>query len=147
MVSSRRAVLHGTGVALAGGVAGCVGLGGSPRLGQLGATNYDTRPHVVHALLFEGDDLVYWMSERVPAAEDGVLGTALFEGYPSGLEPSRLLVRLDGQSLSAADRFDFAEYDADCLGLQVEIDDEGRPPELSVWYTTGPESCETAGES
>jgi hypothetical protein len=141
---SRRAILHGVGIALRGSVAGCVGLDTSPRLGDLGVTNSDTQPHVVHVLLLEGEDPLYWASKRVPAAEDGVLGTATFEGYPTGVDPGRLLARLDGQSLSAAERFDFAAYEADCPGLQIEIGDEARPPELSIWYTTGPEPCETA---
>lgn len=124
------AILRGAGIALAGSAAGCAGLGTSPRLGDLGVTNYDTQPHVVHVLLFEGESPVYWASKRVPAAENDVLGTATFEGYPTGVDPSRLLARLDGQSLSAAERFDFSAYQADCLGLQIEIGDEARPPEL-----------------
>ncbi|AZH25865.1 hypothetical protein [Haloplanus aerogenes] len=145
MVPSRRAFLYGAGVAVASSLAGCagVGLGDSPQLGQLGVTNYDTQSHVVHVLLLEGDEPAYWTSKRVPAAEGDVLGTAVFEGDPAGVEPNRLLTRLDGQSLSAADRFDFAEYEADCLGLQIEIGDESRPPELSIWYTAGPDPCET----
>jgi|GEM_PF-1530872 len=147
MAPSRRAVLRGAGIALAGSVAGCAGVGvsGTPRLGDLGVTNYDTQPHDVHVLLFDGKDPVYWLSKRVPAAEDDVLGTTVFDGYPTDVEPSRLLVRLDGQSLSAAERFDFSAYDADCLGLQIEIGDEARPPELTIWYTTGPDPCEPSG--
>jgi len=145
MASSRRTFLRGVAVALTGSVAGCAAaLGNSPQLGQLGVTNYDAQAHEVHVLLFEADEPVYWMSKRVPAAEDGVLGTAIFEGHPSDLEPSRLLARLDGQSLAAAHRFDFSAYDADCLGLQVEIGEDHRPPELSIWYTGGPEPCGTA---
>lgn len=146
MVLSRRALLHGAGVSLVGSVTGCAGLGTTPQLGQLGVTNYDTRSHAVHVLLFEGESLVYWTSKRVPPAEGDVLGTAVFEGYPSEPDPGRLLVRLDGQSLVAAERFDFAEYDVDCLGLQLEIGEEGRSPELSIWYTAGSDVCEAADD-
>jgi len=145
MGSSRRAVLRSAAVALTGGVAGCSGVSTSPRLGALGVTNYDTQPHDVHVLLLR-EEPVYWASKRVPAAEDGVLGTAVFDGYPTGVEPSRLLARLDGESLSAAERFDFSEYDADCLGLQIQIGDEARPPELTIWYTAGSEPCEPSGD-
>jgi hypothetical protein len=146
MVPSRRAVLRGAGIAFAGSVAGCAGTGATPRLGDLGVTNYDTQPHEVHVLLFEGEDPVYWTSIRVPAAEGDVLGTAVFDGQPTGVEPSRLFARLDGQSLSTAERFDFSAYDADCLGLQIEIGDEARSPELTLWYTTDPDPCAASGD-
>jgi len=143
--SPRRTVLRGAGLVFLGSLAGCAGrFGNSPRLGELGATNYDTRPHTIHVLLLEADSPVYWTSKRVPAAGLDGLGTATFAGYPDGAEPDRLLVRPDGRSLAAAERFEFGEYDADCLGLDVEIDD-GHPPSLSIWYTAGDAPCRTTG--
>ena len=142
---SRRTILRGASLAVLGSLAGCAGrFGNSPRLGELGATNRDARPHTIHVLLLEADSPVYWTSKRVPAAGPDGLGTATFEGYPDGVEPDRLLVRPDGRPLAAAERFDFAEYDADCLGLDVEIGD-GRPPSLSIWYTAGSAPCRTTG--
>ena len=138
----RRALLRGAGVALAGSLAGCSALDDPSQLSALDATNHDTTPHVVHVLLFEDESPVYWASKRVPAATDGVLGAATFDGYPSGVEPTRLLARLDGQSLSAAERFDFTAHDADCLGLQLHVDAEASSTDLSLWYSAGP--CETA---
>ncbi|WP_435066817.1 hypothetical protein [Haloplanus sp. C73] len=144
MVLSRRALLRGAGVALAGSLAGC-GMPDTPsQLGALDVVNPDTQSYTVHVLLFEGESLVYWASKRVPAATDDELGTATFDGYPEGIEPTRLLARLEGGSLSTAARFDFTAHDADCLGLQLEVDEEATPTDLLVWYTTDPEACETA---
>lgn len=144
---TRRAVLRSAAPALLGGLAGCSGavFGNSPQLGSLGVTNYDARPHTVHVLLIESDDPLYWASTRVPPADEDGLGTATFEGYPSDARPDRLLARLNGESLSAAERFDFGAYDADCLGLRIQVGDDRSPPRLSIWYTAGPDPCEATG--
>lgn len=141
--TTRRRLLQCTGAALVGGVAGCAGTGGSPQLGELAVTNYDTRSHLVHVLLLEdgASDPAYWSSTRVPAAEDGVLGTAAFEGYPTDVSSTRLYARLDGQPLSGGERFDFTAYGADCVGIQLEVGDEHSRSELSLWYTTDAERC------
>jgi hypothetical protein len=142
--TTRRRLLQCVGTAFASGVAGCAGVGRPPRLGELAVTNYDTRSHRVDVLLLEdgADDPAYWSSKRVSAAEADVLGTAAFEGYPTDVSSTRLYARLDGQPLSAASRFDFAAHDGDCFGIQLEVDDERRPPDLSVWYTTDTVRCE-----
>ena len=142
--TTRRRLLRCAGAALVGGVAGCASAGRSPRLGELAVTNYDTRPHRVHVLLLEdgADDPAYWASTRVPAAEGDVLGTATFDGYPTDVAATRLYARLDGRPLSGAERFEFAAHDATCFGIQLEVGDERRPPDLSVWYTTDGARCE-----
>jgi hypothetical protein len=144
---NRRTILRGVGTALLGGIAGCAGspLGNSPQLGHLDVTNYDDREHTVHVLLLESAEPTYWASTRVPPADDDGLGTATFEGYPADARPDRLLARLDGESLSAAERFEFGEYDADCLGLQIEVGGDRTPPDLSIWYTAGSDPCERTG--
>jgi len=143
VLTTRRRLLQSAGAALGGGVAGCAGAGRSPRLGELAVTNYDTRPHRVDALLLEdgADDPAYWASTRVSAAEADVLGTATFESYPTDVTSTRLYARLDGQPPSEVERFEFAAHDADCFGIQLEVDDERRPPDLSIWYTTDAARC------
>jgi hypothetical protein len=139
--TTRRRLLRLAGTALASGVAGCAGGGRQSRLGDLAVTNYDARPHHVHVLVLEDDDPAYWASTRVPAAEGDVLGTATFEGYPTDVTSHRLYARLDGEPLAASERFEFAAHDADCIGVQIEIGDDRRPPELSIWYTTSTDRC------
>jgi len=141
--TTRRRLLQCTGAAL-GGIAGCAGDGGrSPRLGKLAITNYDTRSHLVDVLLLEDgdDDPVYWSSRRVPAAEADVLGTATFEEHPTNVASTRLYARLDDRPLSSGARFDFAAHDADCFGIQLEVGDDRRRPELLLWYTTDAVYC------
>jgi len=130
-----------------GSLAGCAGsaFGDSPQLGHLDVTNYDARAHTVHVLRLESDAPVYWASKRVPPATDDEVGTATFEGYPTDARPDRLLARLDGEPLAAAERFEFDAHDTDYLGLLIGIGDDRVPPGPSIWYTAGSDPCDGTG--
>lgn len=154
---SRRRLLNLAGGAAAVGLAGCSGGGDdgeaaaeTTRLGELAVTNFDADPHTVHAVFLEENDPVYWRSKRVPGAEEGTPQDVVFDGYPTDPENNVLHVRLDGQSRSAWQRFDFGEADVACLGLNVRIGDFAgdRDDELSLWTSGNPRECEdVSGES
>lgn len=72
----------------------------------------------------------------------GVAAGAHFRGYPT--EPGEAVphVRLDDRREERV-RFDFAQRDAACLGLEIRVEtavSESESP-LSVWKTTNPAEC------
>lgn len=144
--TTRRRVLGLVTTAGVSGLAGCNAVEESPasRLGELSVANHDTREHRVHLVLLESGDSVYWRSKRVSAATEDELGGAVFEGYPTDSGEYELHVRRDGDPRSEWAAFDFADHDAPCLGLSVQIGDttDERTGEVSVWYTTNPRVCE-----
>jgi len=145
---TRCRALQLAGMASVGGLAGCVTSdeeSSEPsRLAELTVSNHDPRQYTVHVVVLEDGEPVYWDSKQASPAEDGQLGGATFEGYPT--EPGHYVLhaRLDDQPESEWKRFDFAEYDTPCLGLNIAIGDatDGRVGELSIWYTTSPRVCE-----
>jgi hypothetical protein len=144
---TRRTALRSGGAILAGGLTGCTEFdqesSRTPRLGELVVVNYDSRSHMVHVLLLVDGDPVYWASKEATPREDGMLGGAVFEGYPT--EPGNyvLHVRIDNQRRSEWARFDFGEYDVSCLGIQIAIGDLNgtHPGDVSIWKTTNPHEC------
>lgn len=154
---SRRRLLNLCAGGAVVGLAGCSGGGDgddedgdaasseSVQLAQLAVTNFESQPHTVHAVFLDGEDPVYWRSEAVAAAEEGVPQEAVLDGYPGNPSDHVLHVRLDDQSPSDWKRFDFAEAGADCLGINLRIGDfegGGGEGELTVWTTNDPGNCE-----
>lgn len=153
---SRRRLLNLVGGGAAVGLAGCSGGGDgeddgdaasseSLQLAELAVTNFESQPHTVHLVFLDGDDPVYWRSQAVAAAEEGVPQEAVLDGYPGAPAEQVLHVRLDDGAPSEWKRFDFAEVGSDCLGLNVRVGDfdgGGGEGELTVWTTDDPGNCE-----
>lgn len=145
---TRRTLLRLGGVTFAGGLAGCNAFGQqsskTPRLGELAVTNYDPRPHTVHVLLLDDGEPVYWASTQVSPAEDGALGGARFEEFPTEPRNYVLHVRADSQPQAKWESFDFSEYEVSCLGIKIAIGDDNQTDtgDVSIWKTTNPNVCE-----
>jgi hypothetical protein len=93
-------------------------------------------------LLVDGEP-VYWASKEATPTEDGTLGGAVFEGYPTEPGDYVLHAHIDSQPRSEWECFDFAEYDVSCLGILIVIGDlnGARPGDVSIWKTTNPHKC------
>lgn len=145
---SRRRVLAAAASLPAVGAAGC--LAGdpavTPRFGGLSVLNYDPEPYTVHVVVLEGGSPVYWASERATAAtarEDP--GGAVFEGYPTDPGEYVLHARLAGQPRDEWVEIDFAEFDAECLTVRLQIGEfagGAERGELSLWRSTNPRECD-----
>ena len=143
----RRSLLRAAGLAMAGSLAGCAMTGQQssppPQLGSLDVLDFDPGAYTIHALLLDDESPVYWATERVIAADGNDVGGAVFEDYPKEPGEYVLHVRLDGTPRSTWEQFEFAEYDASCLGLSVHIGGEDVDAgSLSIWKTRNPRECE-----
>jgi hypothetical protein len=154
---TRRKALQTGGSAIAAGLAGCSALdrGASPdlTLGEIEVENLDFRPHAVSVAILDDEEPVYWAEMDVSAAEpeaddsSGVAaaGGGSFEGFPSQVGGCRLYAWRDEQPTSEWEVFDFNSVDASCLGLNIHVGDieQSRTGDVSVWYTTNPNACES----
>lgn len=144
---TRRRALQIVGAASVSGLAGCTALtqesSEKARFGELTVTNYDSRQYTVHVVVLEGNELVYWDSKQTTPAEDGQLGGAEFEGHPTDPGDYVLHARLDGQSRSESKQLEFSDYEASCLGININIGNlsDERAGELSIWKATNPRLC------
>ncbi|WP_129112859.1 hypothetical protein [Halegenticoccus tardaugens] len=127
-------------------LSGCNALGGSdrktPRLVELGATSFDDEPHTFHVRIELDGETVYRDSERLEAASsDDPVGT-WFTGFPTKSNAYLLSTWLDDRPEKTAQTLDFAEYDTECLGVDVRVGtyDGGTDDDrVSIFYT---KNCE-----
>lgn len=129
---SRRFVLQTAAVG-ALGFSGCSTFGEEsepdvPRLIDLVALSFHTEPHTFHVRLELDGEIVYEDSRAVEAASPDEEEGAVFEGYPEAPEPYVLSVWLDDTE-STTRTLEFADYDADCLAVNVFYGRYGEPPE------------------
>ncbi|MEZ3163068.1 hypothetical protein ABNG03_01195 [Halorubrum sp. RMP-47] len=157
---TRRKALQTGGSAIVAGLAGCSTLdrGASPalRLGEIEVENLDFRPHTVSVAILDDEEPLYWTEMDVSAAEPeaddsssvAAAGSGSFEGFPTQVEGCLLYAWRDDQPTSEWEAFDFGEVHASCLGLNVHIGgvQRSRTGDVSVWYTTNPNACETTDD-
>jgi hypothetical protein len=138
----RRALLQSVAVGLAG-FGGCAALeeseSGAPRLVDLTALNYDDEPHTFHVRMELDGETTYRESKRVKAAGPDDPRGAVFTGYPEESESYVVSMWRDDQPETEARTLDFAEFDSECLGVEVKLGTYGESddePDLSIFYTS-----------
>lgn len=110
-----------------------------PRLVELTALNLDDAPHTFHVRLELDGETVYRESERVTAGEPEDPRATEFSDYPTRVEPYVLSAWRDDHPETGAKTLDFASYDAECLGLDVQFGTYGSDaenPRLAILHTT-----------
>lgn len=140
----RRVLLQSATVGIAG-LTGCTLLGSdtesqTPRLVDFNVLNFHDEPHTVHVRLDLDGETVYRESKQLAAVteEDDSEGAVLSD-YPMTAEPYLLSAWRDDQSESDARPLDFASFDTECLGVDVQVGTYGVETEssrLSIHYTT-----------
>ena len=136
---SRRTVLTLGGTALCTGLAGCATLGeASPadtRLHELTVANHESEPHTVHVLLLEDGEPVYMASREVEGRTDpDRVPGGEFEGYPTEAGSYVLYAWRDDQPRPEWRRFDFSEYDVDCVEIAIHVGMGDVPDSyVSIW--------------
>lgn len=143
---TRRNLLRLGGTSLGLGIAGCLSSGSgseSPepsRLVTLGVSNYEPEPCTVYVLLLEDDEPVYWNTMAADAFErdENRTGGGTFDGYPTEPGSYVLYAWRDDQSRADWQRFDFREYDTECLGIYVKVGfaAAGQSEDVSFWWTS-----------
>lgn len=152
---SRRSVLHAGCVVGSFALSGCAGFleqsaSSSPELGELSAVNFDDRTHTVHVAIYLDGASVYRESKRLEAGASEEITSARFDGLSADLAPYVVYAWKGDQSREDAERLDFADFDADCLGLSIRIGQYGADlpnPHLSIYHTTNSNVCSSEGTS
>lgn len=110
-----------------------------PQLVNFYAINYHDEPHTVHVRLELDGETVYRESKQTAASELEATKGAVFSDYPTATEPYVLSAWRDDRPEADARTLEFASFDTECLGIQVNIGTYGRNtenPVLSIHFST-----------
>lgn len=146
MSHGRRRVFLRSATAAVGliGLSGCSALdtrsrSETPRLVELTALNLDDEPHAFHVRIEIDGETVYRKSKRVPAGGTDEPRGVEFAGYPTRSRPYVLSAWRDDQPASEAATLDFADFESECLGVEVQFGTYGTDaanPRLAILHTT-----------
>lgn len=138
----RRAIIRSAAVGLVG-LGGCSALDESdeeiPRLVELTALNLDDEPHTFHVRMELDGETAYRESKRVEAASPDDPRGATFTGYPEDSGNYVLSAWRDDRDETEARTLDFAEFDSECLGVEVKFGTHGNDadePYLAIFHTS-----------
>lgn len=145
---TRRQALQLSGVALGVGLTGCSTRQQVPtseiRIAELSVINHIESQHTVHALLQEGDEIVYWSTiETTPAdKDDDRAGGGVFRDLPTDPGIYSLYVKSDNQSEDAWTQATIHENDSPCIGIVIHLGSHRKdePEEVSILSHT---DCKT----
>lgn len=141
MERTRRGLLAAcTGAAVAGCVGESSGTTQTTRsvLAYVRVANYDDTSHTVGVLVEQGDEIVHWSNNDLPAS-DGPPVTRQLQGPWGQPGPYTIHTRL-GET-NGRETFDVDPGGADCYGVEARIDTDGT---TSLWFQRSPTDCETA---
>lgn len=138
----RRTVLARCGAILVAGLAGCAQVTSlhssvAPELREVTISNFDDEPHTAHVLILKDGEPVY--SDLVTVEGIGprfsIIGEGEFTGLPTNPGAATLYAGVDDQETSEWKRFNFVDYNNDCVGLNLTIqsDETQQEPTLSLF--------------
>ena len=138
---SRRRLLAATASAAAtAAMAGCGGTNArnnraaaETSLGYVRVVNEQTVDHTIHVLVERDEEVVFWSSYDLSAADDDPSPLPVEGPWTDG-GGYKLYFRLDEDDEWAT----FETGDADCYGLEVRVGDDG----LGLWTEQRPDVCE-----
>ncbi|WP_129112860.1 hypothetical protein [Halegenticoccus tardaugens] len=105
----------------------------------MSALSFDDEPHTFHVRIELDGETVYRESERIEATDPDDPVGAVFDGFPTKPNPYLLSTWLDDRPEKTARTLDFAEYDTECLGLNIQAgtyDDEAGGDRFAIAHTT-----------
>lgn len=138
---TRRKILQLGGAALGVSLAGC----SSPqeesttesRLVELSVLNHTESQHTVHAVLQDGDEVVYWSSIQVTPGdrEKNEAGGGEFSDYPTEAGMYTLYAKADNQPDDAWVQAKIYEWGYPCWGLKIRLGEpfSDSPEKLAIW--------------
>lgn len=140
---SRRRLLAGVAAGVTA-LAGCGGTNaqnrqanGAANLGYVRVTNRHDAAHTVHVLVERDDEVVFWSSYDLPAADDGASPTPVEGPWTEAVDAAYTMhFRVDERDEWKTFRTDGT--DADCYGLEARV--EGG--ELGLWTEQQLNVCE-----